>query len=90
MRYIAARAEAAAKEEAYRIYVTQSLKLIAENTAKQVGGGYIKASYADLIHPKPEETRTADEIIAHMKEKLASMEAGQETEALIAPAGRAQ
>lgn len=26
--------------------------------------------YWDIIHPKPEETRTADEVIEHMKNKL--------------------
>lgn len=59
-----------AKLEAYRAYVTDSLKAIAENTARYAGGGYIKARYVDIIHPKPQETRTADEIIGHMKGKL--------------------
>jgi hypothetical protein len=52
------------------VYVSDALKCVAENTAKYGGGGYIKQRYADIIHPKPEETRTGDEIIEHMKEKL--------------------
>lgn len=30
----------------------------------------MKMSYYEMIHPKPVEKRTADEIINHMKEKL--------------------
>jgi hypothetical protein len=59
-----------AEDEIYRHYTADTLKCIAENTAKYGGGGYMKQRYADIIHPKPEETRTSDEIISHMKEKL--------------------
>ena len=38
-------------------------------TAMQQGGER-PARYYDMIHPAPEETRTADEIIDHMREKL--------------------
>lgn len=51
------------EKDAYRTYVTDSLKLIAGNTAKYVGGKVPAKRYIDIIHPKPEETRTADEII---------------------------
>lgn len=58
------------KDKAYRVYVTDALKMMTENTAKYAGGGYIKARYIDIIDPPPEETRTGDEIIAQMKAKL--------------------
>ena len=35
-----------------------------ENTAKYVGGEYIKARYIDIIEPKKVDTRTGDEIVA--------------------------
>lgn len=50
--------------------MTDALKAVAENTAKYAGGSYIKARYIEIISPPPEETRTGEEIIAQMKEKL--------------------
>lgn len=44
--------------------------MIGENTAKYAGGSYLKARWIDIIRPPKEETRTADEIIEHMKRKL--------------------
>ena len=58
------------KEKAYKVYITDALKIIAENTAKANGGSYLTARYAELIEPKKEETRTAVEIINVLKEKL--------------------
>lgn len=37
-------------------------------------GKYPDARYADIIHPKPQETRTSEEIIGTMKNKLKSLE----------------
>lgn len=62
-----------AEAAAYRIYITDVLKNISENTARYAGGSYIKVRYADIINPPKEEKRTADEIIDHMKKKLASV-----------------
>lgn len=58
------------EDKAYRVYVTDALKAAAENTAKYAGGNYIKTRYIDIIDPPPEETRTGEEIIAQIKEKL--------------------
>ena len=52
-----------AKDTAYRLYVTDSLKLIAENTANFAKGQYMKARYYDIITPKKQDTRTGDEIV---------------------------
>ena len=49
---------------AYRVYVTDALRLTVENTAKYVGGDYIKARYIEIIEPKEVDTRTGDEIVA--------------------------
>lgn len=72
LRYAAERLKADLKEEVYKIYTADSLKIIAENTAKFGGGSVLNCRYYDLISPKkevPEES--ADEIISGMKSKLA-------------------
>ena len=65
------------QEKAYRVYVTDALKTITENTAKYAGGSYMKARYYDLENPKPAETRTGEEIISQMKAKIASIGGGE-------------
>ena len=57
----------------YQVYVTDALKAISENTAKFGGGGYIQTRFYDILHPKREETRTGEEIVALMKEKLSML-----------------
>lgn len=49
-----------AKDTAYRVYVTDCLKLIAENT----GNISLKLRYYDIINPKKADNRTGDEIVA--------------------------
>lgn len=46
---------------AYRVYVTDALRIISENTARLVSGNYIKLRFADAIKPQKEETRTRSE-----------------------------
>ena len=58
------------RHRAYEVYVTDVLRIISENTAKQVGGSYVKARYAEIIDPPKEETRTADQIIDNIRSKL--------------------
>ena len=55
---------------AYRAYVTDSIKIACENTAKFAGGSYMNRRYIDIVNPPPEETRTADDIIGLMRQKL--------------------
>ena len=57
-------------EKAYKCYVTDALRIITENTAKANGGHYLQARYAEMIEPRKEETRTANEVIIDIKEKL--------------------
>ena len=64
MRYCLARYRERETGRAYQIYVTDALRIIAENTAKYAGGGYIKARYADIIDPKPQDNRSCEEITA--------------------------
>lgn len=46
----------------YRTYTADALRTISENTARYGGGSYVTARYYDLIHPKPVDTRSGDEI----------------------------
>jgi hypothetical protein len=59
-----ARLNERAKTEAYRIYVTDALRIAGENTARYASGDYIKARYADMIEPKKQDNRTCEEITA--------------------------
>lgn len=58
----------AQRQEIYKIYVSDALRIISENTAKIAGGNYIKKRYVELVEPeikkqKKEDNRTAKEII---------------------------
>ena len=69
MRYAIARYQSQQRELAYRIYVTECLRIIGENTAKMSGGSYITASLADISNPKPVDNRTGEEIVADIIKK---------------------
>ena len=65
LRYVISKYKEQQKEMAYRIYVTECLRIMTANTAKQSGGSYINKPFADVIgNSKPKDERTADEIIA--------------------------
>ena len=59
-----ARLNEKARNDAYRIYVTDALRIVAENTARYAGGNYIKSRYADMIEPKKQDNRTCEEMTA--------------------------
>lgn len=73
MRYVIARFNQHQRDLAYRIYVTDCLRIISENTAKMGGGSYITAKFPDIINPKPVDNRTGEEIAADII-KLAGIE----------------
>ena len=62
------------------IYITDTLKMINENVTRIGGGSTLKARYIDIIQQseQEEETRSADEIISNIRDKLRMM--GGETE----------
>ena len=65
MRYVVSKYKEQQKEMAYRVYVTECLRITTENTAKQSGGSYIDKPFTDFIgNNNPKDERTADEIIA--------------------------
>lgn len=61
------------EEKATKIYYAECLRIISENTAKMGGGSYIQAKLADILDPKPVDTRTANEIIDGIKDKIEKM-----------------
>ena len=73
MRYAMARFNQHQRDLAYRIYVSDCLRIISENTAKVGGGSYITAKFADIINPKPVDNRTGEEMAADII-KLAGIE----------------
>ena len=78
MRYAIARYQSQQRDLAYRIYVTDCLRIITENTAKTalaLAGGkeevhVMAIRFADVFENKPVDNRTADDIIEGIRNKL--------------------
>lgn len=60
------------EEEAYKAYITDVLRLIANVQYKRAGGTEeaVPTRFYDVIHPKKESTQTADEIIYSFQKRL--------------------
>ena len=54
----------------YRRYITDGLKMISKSAAAFAGGEYLSVGFDEALHPKPVDTRTADEIITGLRKKL--------------------
>lgn len=65
-----AKIEQNAKETAYRVYVSDALRMLTENTAAYAGGHYMNRRFIDLIEPIKEETRTEKEIIEQIRKRI--------------------
>jgi hypothetical protein len=57
------------QEKSYRIYVTDALQLL----TKKFGGEYLKNRFYDVIEPHIEETRTAEEVIDDIRNKITGL-----------------
>ena len=55
------------------VYMADCVRLIAENTAKFSGGGYISVRYNDVINPKPVKTQSPEEVISNVKTHLSRL-----------------
>ena len=64
MRYAMARFNQHQRDLAYRIYVTDCLRMVAENTAKLSQGTYTATRFYDIISQKPVVNRPGEEIAA--------------------------
>lgn len=71
--------------------MTDALKTVAENTARYVGGSYMKARYADAIRPRKRDERSCEEITADVvsrcgltvKKASPSGEAGGQSDVVV-------
>lgn len=50
--------------------MTSALKNVNESLANVYGGNYLQKDFVEVLHPAPEETRTAEEVIQHIKDGL--------------------
>lgn len=66
------------EQEAYKTYLSECMRMVTENTAKFAGGRYMSVSFHEMLHPKPVDTRTGEEIVSHMKGVLKGLEEGGE------------
>ena len=67
MKYMVARFLKEQEDYAYRVYTTDTLQIIAQNTARLSRDGkgtYPSKRWVDLIDQKPVEKRSGDEIAA--------------------------
>lgn len=58
------------ERSAFRNYMAICAFNINEIVAKRYGGAYMTTKYHDLVNPPKEETRTSEEVISGIKEKL--------------------
>ena len=81
MRYAIARYQSQQRDLAYRIYVTDCLRITAENTAKTVAilsRGEMDANcmgciFSDILNKKPVEEKTEKQIIDEMQAEFARL-----------------
>lgn len=64
MRYARIKLKEKNDEIAYRIYISDCLRLTAENIARSVNGSYPTTRYFDMIRPKPNVD--AEEIVKNV------------------------
>ena len=75
MRYAIARYQSQQRDLAYRIYVTDCLRITTENTAKTVAilsrgemeAPYMPLAFNDILNNKPKEEKTEQQIIDEMQ-----------------------
>ena len=75
MRYVLARAKQENETKMYRVYVTDSLQIISENTGMAIPKGrYMAQRYADIAYTdrteQEEDPRTCKEIVTDMWRNL--------------------
>ena len=65
------------QEEVYRAYVGESLKNISENVAKgfgKEGAVYMAKTYSEILYPQEDTSKSAEDIIDGIKQKLREYE----------------
>ena len=67
MRYALSRYRSEAEDKAYRVYITDALKVLTGNKINYAGGSVMSGRYAYLL--KPAYTRSAEEVAAAVIKK---------------------
>ena len=65
------------QDEVYRAYVGESLKNISENVAKgfgKEGAVYMAKTYSEILYPQEDTSKSAEDIIDGIKQKLREYE----------------
>lgn len=62
-----------AKDRAYRLYMADTTHFINCSISNLLGGQMLCHRFSELITPQKEETRTSEEIISHISDKLNNM-----------------
>ncbi len=57
-------------QDAWRLFVAEGVRMVSESAARFAGGPYMTAKWGDIINPKPEETRTPQQVIDHVLARL--------------------
>ena len=58
------------EKKQFRLYVASCVQNVNAILAEQLGGKYMSVSYAEIIEPAKIETRTSEEIIENIRQKL--------------------
>lgn len=66
LRYATSRAAVHVHDQAYRNYVSEGLRVISESAANIRYGPYLKVRFNDIMHPKPKDERTGEEIATEL------------------------
>ena len=70
MQYMLSRYRSESKEKVYKAYVTDTLKVIAENTARYAGGSTIKKRFIDISEEEKNEPKKPQESAEKVKSDL--------------------
>ena len=70
LQYVQANLHEKRQDKAYKVYMTEAVKNINRILAENMTGSYMKVSYMEMLNPKPEETRTAEQIIEDIRTGL--------------------
>lgn len=70
MRYVRARIGEYRRDRVCRFYYADILRALTQAVAAIGGGDFAVTSLAELLYPKPEDNRTAEEVIEHIRGKL--------------------
>lgn len=66
-----------------RFYYADALRALTQTVAEIGGGDFAVTPLSDLLYPKPEDTRTADDIIEQIRGKLRKLRGKEEKDERI-------